>query len=77
MLKIGTVKWQGKCSRHPKFDPALDGAGGIKGGCERCQDLLEIYGNHQRTLQLMRTFAPPRRREAADPLKDRQQNLFA
>jgi hypothetical protein len=79
MLKIGTVKWRGKCSRHPSFDPEADGAGAIKGGCSRCQDLQAIFENHRSTLLLMRTFAPPLapRRRAADAGPDRQQDLFA
>ena len=73
MLKIGTVKWQGKCSRHPKYDPASDGSSADN--CSRCLDLLAIYDQHQRTLQLMRTFAPPRRRNGSD-MMERQQSLF-
>jgi hypothetical protein len=78
MLKIGTVKWRGKCTRHPMFDPEVDGVGAIKGGCSRCLDLLAIFENHRRTLALMRTFAPPAPRpRPADPGADRQQDLFA
>jgi len=80
MLKIGTVKWRGKCPRHPMFDPATDGPGAIRGGCTRCQDLQEIFDCHQRALRLMRTFAsssPTNRRKAMDGDADRQQNLFA
>jgi len=80
MLKIGTVKWRGKCPRHPMFDPATDGPGAIRGGCTRCQDLHEIFDCQQRALRLMRTFAasaPPNRWKATDPDADRQQNLFA
>ncbi len=78
MLKIGTVKWQGKCSRHPKFDPSSDGPNAIRGECPRCHDLMTIYENHQRTLRLMRTFTPPaRKKQALDPIRARQQNLFS
>ena len=79
MLKIGTVKWQGKCSRHPMFDPESDGPAAIRGGCPRCQDLQTIFENHQKTLKLMRTFAPPPapRPKPANPDADRQQDLFA
>jgi hypothetical protein len=79
MLKIGTVKFRGTCSRHPRFDPEADGVGAIKGGCSRCQDLQTIFENHQRTLALMRTFAPPptERRTPAHPGPDLQQDLFA
>ena len=77
MLKIGTVKWQGKCSRHPMFDPSSDGPGAIRGGCTRCQDLQTIFDNHQRTLRLMRTFAPPAMRgKRTEAIETRQQDLF-
>ena len=36
MLKIGTVRWRGKCPRHPRFDPYMDGRAAIRGGCEKC-----------------------------------------
>ena len=77
MLKIGTVKWKGKCSRHPAFDPAADGPGAIKGGCPRCQDLQTIFDTHQKALRLMRTFTPQADRRKADPLAELQQNLFS
>lgn len=78
MLKIGTVKWQGKCSRHPMFNPESDGPGAIRGGCARCQDLQMIFDCHRRMLGLMRAFAPPsvKRRNPADPDHGRQQELF-
>ena len=79
MLKIGTVKWKGRCARHPMYDPAEDGPGAIKGGCTRCQDLYTIHETHQRTLTLMRAFGSSlerRRQRAADPNAGRQQHLF-
>lgn len=79
MLKIGTVKWQGKCGRHPNFDPNTDGPGAIKGGCPRCADLMEIFESYQRTLRLMRAFGPntgQRRNLALERERERQQNLF-
>jgi phage FluMu protein Com len=79
MLKIERVKWHGKCVRHPMFDPEANGIGAIKGGCPRCQELQDIFVSNQRTLQLMRAFAPmsEQRRNPADPGPDRQQDLFA
>ncbi len=59
MLKIGLVKWRGKCSKHQGYDPYADGLGGIRGGCERCQALLEIHEHYQKMLTLMRQFNPP------------------
>jgi len=78
MLKIEATKWYAKCPRHPLFDPQADGVGAIKGGCPQCLELQDIFESHQRTLQLMRGFAPiqGQRKKTADPDPDRQQDLF-
>jgi hypothetical protein len=77
MLKIGVVRWRGKCSKHPGFDPFADGPGAVKGGCERCAKLLEIHNCHQRMLALMRGFVPAEKRPRAEtPLDDAQATLF-
>jgi hypothetical protein len=77
VLKIGVVRWRGKCSRHPRFDPFTDGAGAIKAGCEKCAALLEIHSCHQRMMTLMRNFTPPAERKMpARPLDDAQASLF-
>jgi len=56
MLKIGTVKWKGKCNKHPGYIPEADGEGGIRGGCQRCRLLLEIFLHHTRLVRAMREF---------------------
>jgi hypothetical protein len=80
MLRIGTVRWQGKCAKHPRFDPVLDGPGGVKGGCERCSALVEIQTHHAKMVALMRGFGPPqpprRPRQNAEEAADRQASLF-
>lgn len=78
MLKIEATKWYAKCSRHPLFDPQADGVGAIKGGCPQCLELQSIFESHQRTLQLMRGFAPiqAQRKKSAEPDPDRQPDLF-
>lgn len=77
MLKIGVVRWRGKCSRHPSFDPYADGQGAIKGGCPKCRALFEIHEHHRRMVDLMRTFAPPvTRKKPADDFEERQASLF-
>jgi len=77
MLKIGVVRWRGKCSRHPSFDPYADGPGAVRGGCARCMALLEIHECHQRMVALMRGFAPPVvRRKREEVFEDRQIGLF-
>ncbi len=77
MLKIGAVRWRGKCSRHPMFDPFEGGRGAVKGGCVRCLSLVEICESHQKMMALMRTFAPPpeKKRKKAEP-PDLQIGLF-
>jgi hypothetical protein len=77
MLKIGSIRWRGKCSKHPGFDPYSDGPGAVKGGCTRCAALVEINNCHQRMLTLMRSFAPPQgtRKSKPEP-PDLQASLF-
>jgi hypothetical protein len=78
MLRIGSVRWRGKCSKHPGFDPYFDGRGAIRGGCERCSLLADIQEQHTKMLATMRRFAPPKdeRRAAAAAGSDLQANLF-
>jgi hypothetical protein len=56
MLKIGTVKWKGRCGKHPVYDPEQDGEGGIRGGCVRCALLLDIFQHHTRLVRAIREF---------------------
>jgi hypothetical protein len=78
MLKLGTLRWKGRCSRHPRYDPASDGEGGIRGGCTRCLGLLEICQQHKKLLALMRSFGPLRERavKPEDTPEGRQRGLF-
>ena len=78
MLKIGAVKWRGKCSRHPGFDPFESGLGGVRGGCPRCTTLVEICEMHRKMLSLMRTFVPPpvKKKREKPELPDLQIGLF-
>ena len=79
MLKIGIVKWRGKCSKHPGFDPYSDGRGAIRGGCSRCEALLEIYALHSKMIGLMRQFNPPDPKKTARKPNDDshlQESLF-
>ena len=34
---------QGKCDRHPRYNPEKDGRAGIKGGCSACYSLLDLH----------------------------------
>ena len=77
MLKIGSIRWRGKCPRHPGFDPYLDGRGAIRGGCDKCTALCDIYSHHVQMLALMRGFVQQqnvKRRPAKVP--DLQASLF-
>ena len=56
MLKIGSVRWKGRCHKHLGYNPELDGLGGIRGGCKRCEMLLEIYTQHASLVRLIREF---------------------
>jgi hypothetical protein len=56
MLKLGSVRWKGRCGKHPMYDPEMDGMGGIRGGCRRCEMLLEIWTHHSKMVRLMREF---------------------
>jgi hypothetical protein len=77
MLKIGTLRWKGRCGRHPQFDPN-DGEGAIRGGCARCYALLDIHRSHRRLLELMRAFGPPKERPARTKpsIDEHQPSLF-
>ncbi len=77
MLRIGSIRWRGKCPKHPQFDPYTDGRGAIPGGCERCSQLADIQSLHTQMLAIMRRFAPPRpdRRQTTTEA-DLQTNLF-
>jgi hypothetical protein len=77
MLKIGSVRWKGKCSKHPGYAPEIDGRGGIRGGCRRCELLLDIYTHHTAMVRLMREFGvrPELRAGRRDP-DDGQMSLL-
>jgi hypothetical protein len=79
MLKLGTVRFKGMCKRHPGFD-AMDGAGGIRGGCKRCELLLEIHKTHTRLVELIvkakNDDGPVLMKRAAAAADERQSSLF-
>jgi len=57
-LKIRSRKFNGRCSRHKRYNPAIDGPGAIKGGCPRCTLLFEIWEASMRLNKLIRKFDP-------------------
>jgi hypothetical protein len=77
MLKIGSVRWRGRCPRHPRFDPYMDGRSAIRGGCEKCTALVDIHTYHVQMLALMRSFTPPQKpRRRPEKTPDLQASLF-
>jgi hypothetical protein len=57
-LKIRARKFNGRCGRHKRYNPAVDGLGAIKGGCELCALLFEIWEASLRLNKLIRRFDP-------------------
>lgn len=78
MLKLGVVRWKGRCTKHPSYDPYIDGLGGIRGGCQRCELLLEIQVQHERLVRLIREYGtrPDERQKRQDSEADRQMSLL-
>jgi hypothetical protein len=76
-LKVRSRSFKGRCSKHKRYNPAVDGAGGIKGGCPRCGLLLEIWESALKLNRLIRRFDPAhddsRRGEAPVPAPDPRQ----
>jgi hypothetical protein len=57
-LKIRARKFDGRCSRHKRYNPAVDGRGGIRGNCPRCVLLHEIWEVSLNLNRLIRNFDP-------------------
>ncbi|HEY1341996.1 MAG TPA: hypothetical protein VGF59_31000 [Bryobacteraceae bacterium] len=57
-MKIRSRKFEGRCSRHKRYNPAVDGRGGIRGGCVRCNLLFDIWEASLKLNQLIRQFDP-------------------
>ena len=57
-MKIRSRKFDGRCARHKRYNPAVEGGGGIKGACPRCTLLFEIWESSLKLNQLIRRFDP-------------------
>ncbi len=57
-LKIRARKFDGRCARHKRYNPAVDGRGAIRGACARCTLLYEIWETSLKLNQLIRKFDP-------------------
>ena len=80
-MKIRSRKFDGRCARHKGYNPAVDGRGGIRGGCLRCELLADIWEAAIDLNKLIRKFdpnfddleKPPELKPAQDP---RQMSLI-
>jgi hypothetical protein len=57
-LKIRSRKFDGRCSRHKRYNPAVDGRGAIVGACVRCNLLCDIWEASLNLNLLIRKFNP-------------------
>lgn len=57
-MKIRSRKFNGRCGKHKRYNPAIDGRGAIRGACARCQLLFDIWEASLRLNQLIRKFDP-------------------
>jgi hypothetical protein len=57
-VKIRSRKFDGRCARHKRYNPAIDGRGGIKGACVRCTLLFDIWETALKLNQLIRKYDP-------------------
>ncbi len=84
MLKIRGRHFKGRCGRHKLYNPAVEGLGGIKGGCPRCTLLLEIWECSLKLNGMIRKFdpnhddvqRPPRPKDAVPEPDPRQLSLI-
>ena len=81
-MKIRGRKFEGRCAKHKRYNPAVDGRGAIKGGCNRCNLLFDIWEASMKLNQLIRSFDPsfddlkrPRPQEPVGP-DPRQMSLI-
>lgn len=81
-MRVRSRKFEGRCAKHKRYNPAVDGRGGIRGACARCTLLCDIWEASLKLNQLIRRFdpqyddarRPPEvKRAAADP---RQMSLI-
>ena len=57
-MKIRSRKFKGRCARHKRYNPAVDGRGGIVGNCSRCCLLADIWETALELNSLIRRFDP-------------------
>ena len=57
-VKIRSRKFEGRCAKHKRYNPAVDGPGAIRGNCARCALLFEIWDASLTLNKLIRRFDP-------------------
>jgi hypothetical protein len=57
-LKIRSRKFEGRCAKHKRYNPGVDGRGGIVGACARCTLLCDIWESALKLNQLIRKYDP-------------------
>jgi len=57
-LKIRARKFNGRCAKHKRYNPAVDGRGGVRGACGRCTLLCDIWEASLKLNSLIRKFDP-------------------
>ena len=82
-MKIRSRKFDGRCAKHKRFNPATDGRGAIRGACPRCHLLYDIWEASLKLNQLIRRFDPshddlerPKPPKAAPAPDPRQMSLI-
>jgi hypothetical protein len=80
-VKIRSRKFDGRCAKHKRYNPATDGVGGVRGGCPRCGLLLEIWETALKLNGLIRKFDPnyddlQRPQDPAPAVDPRQMSLI-
>ena len=79
-MKIRSRKFDGRCAKHKRYNPATEGRGAIRGACPRCTLLFDIWETSLKLNQMIRRFDPshddlerPKAAPAPDP---RQMSLI-
>lgn len=57
-LKVRSRKFEGRCAKHKRYNPAIDGRDGIRGACARCTLLYDIWEYSLKLNHLIRRFDP-------------------
>ena len=57
-MKIRSRRFDGRCSKHKRYNPAIDGPLAVSTQCARCQLLWEIWETSLKINELIRRFDP-------------------